>query len=95
MNTQNVNRLGRTLQAEQALQQPERRKSSAVRSETKDQVTISTQAQEALKLREVISGIPEVRTDRVNALREAIGKGTYDVPAKAIAAKMLGLPGDK
>ncbi|MGI6083380.1 MAG: flagellar biosynthesis anti-sigma factor FlgM [Limnochordia bacterium] len=55
----------------------------------KDQVVLSEQAQMFQRLQEAAAGTPEVRTDRVKALRAAIARGQYHVPAEAIAEKML------
>lgn len=85
----------RSVHTEQSVQQAEWRKNESVRSEAKDQVTISSQAQEALKLREVVSNSADIRAEKVREIKEAIAKGAYDVPAAAIAAKMLGITGDK
>lgn len=93
----NINRLQRALRSEQAAAAAEPRKSDVVRNDavTKDQVSISSQAQDALRLRAAVSAAPDIRTDKVNALRAAIAQGTYHVPAKEIAVKMLKHLGDK
>ncbi|HHT25865.1 MAG TPA: flagellar biosynthesis anti-sigma factor FlgM [Firmicutes bacterium] len=95
MQMNNINRL-RALRNEQAAGAEERKK-AVVRHDaaTKDQVSISAQAQDALRLRAAISEAPDIRTDKVNALRAAIAQGTYRVPAEAIAEKMLRHTGDQ
>jgi flagellar biosynthesis anti-sigma factor FlgM len=95
LNTPNINRLHRVPGTEQGVQSPEPRKSGISRNETKDQVSISNQAQEALRLREIVTNAADIRADKVDALRSSIAQGTYDVPALDIAAKMLGISGDK
>lgn len=37
-----------------------------------------------------LAAVPEIRSDRVAELRAALLKGTYKVPASAVAEKMLG-----
>lgn len=37
-----------------------------------------------------LASVPEIRSDRVAELRAALLKGTYQVPASAVAEKMLG-----
>lgn len=93
MNTHNINRMNRLIRPEQGTYRSERGKADVARSKAKDRVSISAEAQELLKLREALVE-SEVRPERVEALREAIARGAYDVPAKAIAAKMLGVEGE-
>ncbi|MBE3583470.1 MAG: flagellar biosynthesis anti-sigma factor FlgM [Limnochordaceae bacterium] len=59
-----------------------------------DQVTISKEAQHLRELHQKVqaqlASVPEIRSDRVAELRAALLKGTYQVPASAVAEKMLG-----
>lgn len=54
-----------------------------------DQVRFSPRAQEALKLREHLARLPEVREARVETLRRQISAGTYGPDARAVAAGLL------
>jgi flagellar biosynthesis anti-sigma factor FlgM len=93
----NINPLQRALRSKQAAAAVEQPKNATVRGEvaSRDQVSISTQAQDAMRLRAAVSAAPDIRADKVNTLREAIKQGTYHVSAKDIAAQMLGHQGDK
>ena len=54
-----------------------------------DMVDLSRMAKEARELMCLIEQIPEVRMDRVNALKKAIDSGTYEIDSSKIAEKML------
>ena len=54
-----------------------------------DQVQISGKTREIESLREVISQMPEIRTDKVEALRNSIQDGTYKVNSEGIAGRIL------
>jgi negative regulator of flagellin synthesis FlgM len=56
---------------------------------SKDQVTVSEKAKEIGRLQLEVSKIPEIRTDRVEEIKNAITAGTYDVKGEAVAGKML------
>ncbi|HMM19553.1 MAG TPA: flagellar biosynthesis anti-sigma factor FlgM [Selenomonadales bacterium] len=55
----------------------------------KDEVILSSQAQEVGQLYQAIRALPEVREDRVREISAKIAQGTYDVDAQAVAEKML------
>lgn len=55
----------------------------------KDQVVISEQAQGLRKLQTSIGNLPDVDSDRVNALRQAIAEGKFEINADRIAENML------
>lgn len=55
-----------------------------------DSVALSSTMQEAQRVRGVASDQPDVRVDRVAALRLAISSGTYKVDNGALAAKLMG-----
>jgi negative regulator of flagellin synthesis FlgM len=54
-----------------------------------DQVHLSGKAKELAELKQVINQMPEIRTDKVEALKKAIQEGTYQVDSMKIAGKML------
>jgi negative regulator of flagellin synthesis FlgM len=56
----------------------------------KDEVILSTQAQEFGQIYQAIKAMPEVREDKVRELSERIAQGNYSVDAKEVAEKMLG-----
>lgn len=56
----------------------------------KDEVILSTQAQEFGQIYQAIKAMPEVREDKVKELSDKIAQGNYSVDAKEVAEKMLG-----
>ena len=55
-----------------------------------DRVELSPGAQELARLVRLVQQLPEVRTDLLRDLGEAIASGTYRVPSSDVAEKMLG-----
>lgn len=55
----------------------------------KDRVTLSSEAKEIHTIQRAAGEAPDVRADKVAALRQAIAEGRYEVPAKEVARKML------
>jgi negative regulator of flagellin synthesis FlgM len=56
-----------------------------------DAVALSEHVKEVEKVRESLSGVPDVREDRVLALKQAIDSGSYVVSADKIADRLLNL----
>lgn len=56
----------------------------------KDQVILSTQAQEFGQIYNALKSMPEAREDKVKEISERISQGDYSVEAKDVAEKMLG-----
>ena len=54
-----------------------------------DLVRISGKAKELEELKQVIHQMPEIRTDKVEALKKAIQEGSYQVDSLKIAGKIL------
>jgi negative regulator of flagellin synthesis FlgM len=54
-----------------------------------DQVSLSDTAKELNKLTEIVNSMPDVRADKVEALKNAIASGTYDVKGDAVAGKLI------
>lgn len=54
-----------------------------------DLVRISGKAKELEELKQVINQMPEIRTDKVEALKKAIQEGSYQVDSLKIAGKIL------
>lgn len=55
----------------------------------RDEVRISREAQSFSSMLQELKGMDDVREDKVELFSQAIAAGTYDVPAKDIAARML------
>jgi len=53
-------------------------------------VNLSTTAKDVQTLKNAVSSLPDVREDKVQALREQIEKGAYKVDAEKVAEKMVG-----
>ncbi len=54
-----------------------------------DLVQISSKAKELGELKQIIQQMPEIRTEKVEALKKAIQEGTYQVDSLKIAGKIL------
>ena len=55
-----------------------------------EKVNLSTTAKDVQALKNAISSLPDVREDKVQALKDQIEKGTYKVDAEKVAEKMVG-----
>jgi len=53
-----------------------------------DQLTISDRARELYMAREAMKGVPEVREDVVQSLRDQIQAGTYQVPQEKLIERL-------
>jgi len=60
-------------------------------SQGKDEVILSSGAQEFSQVFNTIKGISDVRPDKVQEFSEKIDAGTYQVDSKSVAEKMLGI----
>ncbi|GAP22499.1 flagellar biosynthesis anti-sigma factor FlgM [Leptolinea tardivitalis] len=67
----------------------------AARTTEKDHAILSDQAQLLSKALSKMEGTPEVRMEKVEALRSQILEGQYQVNYEGLAKKMSGLPGLK
>ena len=52
-------------------------------------VDLSAESKEMKKIHDVLAATPEVRTERVEALKKLVESGQYDVKSEAIADKMV------
>ena len=59
------------------------------RSEQDTIVNLSTSLKEAQLINEVSSSEPDIREDKVSALREQVDSGNYRVDPKAVADKLV------
>ena len=70
-------------------------KSSSIgATSTTDQVSFSTMGRDTQVAKKALSSVPDVREDKVNALRESIANGTYQVSAESFADKLLAAFGE-
>jgi len=67
----------------------------AARTTEKDHAILSDQAQLLSKALTQMEGTPEVRMEKVEALRNQILDGQYQINYEELAKKMSGLPGLK
>jgi len=54
-----------------------------------DRVNLSRDAQEISRLKSLIAELPEIRADKVEAIKKAIESGTYTIDPLKIAEKIL------
>jgi negative regulator of flagellin synthesis FlgM len=54
-----------------------------------DRVELSDRSKEVAELMNAINQLPEVRTDKVKAMKEAIESGNYNIDTLKIAEKLL------
>ena len=54
-----------------------------------DSVSISSKAQELLKLASKMANVPEARSERLEAIRLAVAEGSYLLSSEAVADRML------
>lgn len=54
-----------------------------------DRVELSGDSQDVQKIKGILRNLPEVRLEKVQALKEQITNGTYQVDAYRVADKML------
>lgn len=60
-----------------------------------DQVSFSSVGKDMQIAKNALHEVPDVREDRVNALKESIANGTYKVSAESFAEKLLAAYDDK
>lgn len=56
---------------------------------TTDQVSFSTVGKDMQTAKTALKDVPDVRQDRINALKESIANGTYQVSAESFADKLM------
>jgi negative regulator of flagellin synthesis FlgM len=54
-----------------------------------EKVLLSSKARDIAKINEIIKSSPEIRTEKVERIKNEIAKGTYSVDGKEIAEKIL------
>ena len=55
-----------------------------------EKVNLSAAARDIQKIKKIIEGLPDVRTEKVQALQKQVEQGTYKVDSDKIAEKMVG-----
>jgi negative regulator of flagellin synthesis FlgM len=65
-------------------------KAAAANLVPEEKVNLSTTAKDVQNLSSAISKLPDVREEKVQALKDQIEKGTYKVDAEKTAEKMVG-----
>ena len=55
-----------------------------------EKVSLSEQARDVQNIKKAINELPDVRQEKVDALKEKINQGTYDVNGEKVAQKMIG-----
>lgn len=56
---------------------------------TTDQVSFSTMGKDMQTAKSALKEVPDVREERINALKESIANGTYQVSAESFADKLM------
>jgi negative regulator of flagellin synthesis FlgM len=64
-------------------------KSEKLASESNDAVTLSGEGQEVARLAAKAQSLPDVRSEKVTAVQNAIESGTYKIEGKKVAEKLL------
>ncbi|MBI5639117.1 MAG: flagellar biosynthesis anti-sigma factor FlgM [Nitrospirae bacterium] len=59
------------------------------KSSVTDKVDLSGKAKELAELKNAIGQLPDIRTDKVQAIEKAITDGTYKVDSRKVAGKMI------
>jgi negative regulator of flagellin synthesis FlgM len=55
-----------------------------------EKVSLSAQARDVQTIKKAINELPDVRKEKVDALKKQIREGSYDVNGEKIAQKMIG-----
>lgn len=76
-------------EGKEAIERINREKGPEQKGQIKDRVQLSERAKKVEQLRKAIDAVPEVRQEKVQALKRAIQEGTYQIDAEKIAKKML------
>jgi negative regulator of flagellin synthesis FlgM len=70
-------------------QQAARAHHQAKHVKSADSVTLSDDAKSLAAARDAVKAAPDVRNDKVSEIKQQVTDGTYHVPAKVLARKML------
>jgi negative regulator of flagellin synthesis FlgM len=95
MKIQDMNNDGQSIrQITQGMKPPQSEKNPPASSVSSldagaDRVELSPQSRDMKKIHEILADTPEIRTEKVEALKKAITEGTYKVKAEDLADKMI------
>jgi flagellar biosynthesis anti-sigma factor FlgM len=73
---------------------PEIRKSESTRATGRDRVDLSPEARQIVELARAAMDLPEIRPGTVEALRQALDRGTYRADPREVARAILEYEGD-
>lgn len=59
------------------------------RANNKDEVTFSSEAKDFARIAKLLSDVPDVRTDKVEEIKNRMSSGNYNVKAEEVAGKIL------
>jgi flagellar biosynthesis anti-sigma factor FlgM len=90
-----ISQKAESLNSVERAQQQKNTSAPAARTTEKDHAILSDQAHLLSKALSKMEGTPEVRMEKVEALRSKILDGQYQVNYEELAKKMSGLPGLK
>ena len=62
---------------------------SASASTASDAVTLSDQAKQLSVVRQAVSESPDVRQEKIDAIKQAIADGTFQISARELARKLI------
>lgn len=65
------------------------KKKSTPQAQSAGNVSLSSRAKDIAKINEIVKSSPDIRTEKVEKLKNEIEKGTYSVDAKDVAEKIL------
>jgi negative regulator of flagellin synthesis FlgM len=68
---------------------PQPPKEAEDKSSSQDKVELSVQSKEMQKVYEVLQTTPDVRDEKVSALKKSIQEGQYQIDSEAVADKMI------
>jgi negative regulator of flagellin synthesis FlgM len=82
--------LGKVQESAKNQQQPAVKKGDQQPEKTTgDRISLSNGAREIAELKKMIDQLPEIREDKVAAIKKAIESGTYNVDSMKVAEKIL------
>lgn len=59
------------------------------KANSKDEVAFSSEAKDFARITKLLSEVPDVRTDKVEEIKNSISSGSYNVKAEEVAGKIL------
>lgn len=71
-------------------ERPESKGPGGTRDTSVDRVELSEEAKTLQQTRQLLTNLPDVRSERVAELKPLIQRGVYNVSGREVAAKMLG-----